>query len=322
MNIKLNYEERGQGFPLILLHGNGENLTYFKDQIAFFSDEYRVIAVDTRGHGRSPRGIAPFTIRQFADDLREFMEELGIDRAHILGFSDGGNIAAVFAMKYPEKVEKLILNGANLDPSGVKGYFQIPITLAYRLMGARGRDRRTTAGKNASFERSTSAGENASFERSTSAGENGSFERSTSADENGSPERKASAAETMNAAGAASHAGTVAPSGKAKPAGTVAPAGQASHAGTVAPAGKASKKELFGLMVEDPNIKPEELAQIKAPTLVIAGTRDLIKCSHTRLIASCIPDSQLVFIKGGHSLAKTRAAEFNAAVSRFLKGEK
>ena len=286
MNIKLNYEERGQGFPLILLHGNGENLTYFKDQIAFFSDEYRVIAVDTRGHGRSPRGIAPFTIRQFADDLREFMEELGIDRAHILGFSDGGNIAAVFAMKYPEKVEKLILNGANLDPSGVKGYFQIPITLAYRLMGARGRDRRTTAGKNASFERSTSAGEN------------GSFERSTSADENGSPERKASAAETMNAAGAAS------------------------HAGTVAPAGKASKKELFGLMVEDPNIKPEELAQIKAPTLVIAGTRDLIKCSHTRLIASCIPDSQLVFIKGGHSLAKTRAAEFNAAVSRFLKGEK
>ena len=298
MNIKLNYEERGQGFPLILLHGNGENLTYFKDQIAFFSDEYRVIAVDTRGHGRSPRGIAPFTIRQFADDLREFMEELGIDRAHILGFSDGGNIAAVFAMKYPEKVEKLILNGANLDPSGVKGYFQIPITLAYRLMGARGRDRRTTAGKNASFERSTSAGEN------------GSFERSTSADENGSPERKASAAETMNAAGAASHAGTVAPSGKAK------------HAGTVAPAGKASKKELFGLMVEDPNIKPEELAQIKAPTLVIAGTRDLIKCSHTRLIASCIPDSQLVFIKGGHSLAKTRAAEFNAAVSRFLKGEK
>lgn len=286
MNIKLNYEERGQGFPLILLHGNGENLTYFKDQIAFFSDEYRVIAVDTRGHGRSPRGIAPFTIRQFADDLREFMEELGIDRAHILGFSDGGNIAAVFAMKYPEKVEKLILNGANLDPSGVKGYFQIPIILAYRLMGARGRDRRTTAGKNASFERSTSA------------------------DENGSPERKASAAETMNAAGAASHAGTVAPSGKAK------------HAGTVAPAGKASKKELFGLMVEDPNIKPEELAQIKAPTLVIAGTRDLIKCSHTRLIASCIPDSQLVFIKGGHSLAKTRAAEFNAAVSRFLKGEK
>ena len=298
MNIKLNYEERGQGFPLILLHGNGENLTYFKDQIAFFSDEYRVIAVDTRGHGRSPRGIAPFTIRQFADDLREFMEELGIDRAHILGFSDGGNIAAVFAMKYPEKVEKLILNGANLDPSGVKGYFQIPIILAYRLMGARGRDRRTTAGKNASFERSTSA------------------------DENGSPERKASAAETMNAAGAASHAGTVAPSGKAKHAGTVAPAGKASHAGTVAPAGKASKKELFGLMVEDPNIKPEELAQIKAPTLVIAGTRDLIKCSHTRLIASCIPDSQLVFIKGGHSLAKTRAAEFNAAVSRFLKGEK
>jgi len=131
MDIKLHYIEKGQGMPLVLLHGNGENGKYFEQQLNYFSDRYRVIAPDTRGHGQSPRGEAPFRIRQFAEDLHEFMDELGIDKAHILGFSDGGNIALCFALKYPERVEKLILNGANLNANGVKARYQIPITLGY-----------------------------------------------------------------------------------------------------------------------------------------------------------------------------------------------
>lgn len=131
MDIQLNYYEQGEGFPLILLHGNGEDMTYFTHQVDDFSCGFRVIAVDTRGHGRSPRGDAPFTIRQFADDLKAFMDFHGIEKAHILGFSDGGNIAMCFALKYPERVEKLVLNGANLYPSGVKAYAQIPITIGY-----------------------------------------------------------------------------------------------------------------------------------------------------------------------------------------------
>ena len=78
------------------------------------SKHFRVIAIDTRGHGQTPRGDAPFTIRQFADDLLEFMSEHGIDKAHILGFSDGGNTAMIFAMTHPERVGKLILDGANI----------------------------------------------------------------------------------------------------------------------------------------------------------------------------------------------------------------
>ena len=120
MDIALHYTEQGAGVPLILLHGNGEGSSYFVHQIEYFKDRYRVIAIDTRGHGQSPRGEKPFTIRQFAEDLHDFMDERGIDRAHILGFSDGGNIALVFALKYPERVDHLILNGANLDASGVK----------------------------------------------------------------------------------------------------------------------------------------------------------------------------------------------------------
>ena len=131
--IHLNYVERGAGDVLLLLHGNGESLDYFAGQIDFFAKAYRVIALDTRGHGASPRGSAPFTIRQFAEDLRAFMDEQNIDSAHILGFSDGGNIALSFALKYPQRVRKLILNGANLDPLGVKLHVQIPIVLGYHL---------------------------------------------------------------------------------------------------------------------------------------------------------------------------------------------
>lgn len=131
MNIKLNYVERGTGFPLILLHGNGEDHTYFKHQMDPFSARYRVIAVETRGHGATPRGEAPFTLEQFTEDLKRFLDQQSIDRCSLLGFSDGGNIALMFALKYPERVEKLILNGANLDPSGVKRSVQVPIELKW-----------------------------------------------------------------------------------------------------------------------------------------------------------------------------------------------
>lgn len=127
----LYYKEKGKGKPLILLHGNGEDSSYFESQMDYFSQTRRVIAVDTRGHGRSPRGTAPFTIRQFAEDLREFMEEMGSERADLLGFSDGGNIALIFALRYPERVDRLILNGANLWSRGVKPSVQIPIILGY-----------------------------------------------------------------------------------------------------------------------------------------------------------------------------------------------
>ena len=98
MDIKLHYEEAGEGFPLVLLHGNGEDHTYFKRQMEPFSQSYRVIAVDTRGHGLSPRGTAPFTLEQFAEDLKEFLDGLGVVHCHLLGFSDGGNIALLFAL--------------------------------------------------------------------------------------------------------------------------------------------------------------------------------------------------------------------------------
>ena len=225
MDIQLNYYEQGDGFPLILLHGNGEDMTYFTHQVDDFAQRYRVIAVDTRGHGRSPRGEAPFTIRQFADDLKGFMDFHRIEKAHILGFSDGGNIAMCFALKYPERVEKLILNGANLFPSGVKAYAQIPITLGYYAAKL--------------------------------------FSKKSD---------------------------------------------EAHH-----------QAELLGLMVKDPYIKPKELAAITNPTLVIAGNRDLIKETHTRLIHASLPHGQLAIIEGDYAVAAKNPEAFNAAVWAFLQ---
>lgn len=137
MDIDLYYQEKGkkEKEPFILLHGNGEDGSYFKNQIDYFSGRYRVIALDTRGHGRSPRGAKPFTIEQFSCDLYEFMTEHEISDAVILGFSDGANIAMKFAIKHPGRIKALILNGGNLNPKGVKRGTQIPIEIGYKIAG-------------------------------------------------------------------------------------------------------------------------------------------------------------------------------------------
>lgn len=127
----LHYAKQGAGPPLLLLHGNGEDGSYFAHQMGAFSLHYTVYAIDTRGHGQSPRGDAPFTMAQFAQDLLDFMDGERLDRANILGFSDGANIALTFALAHQDRVDRLILNGANLSPSGVKLQVQLPIVLGY-----------------------------------------------------------------------------------------------------------------------------------------------------------------------------------------------
>ena len=224
MDISLFSREQGTGLPLLLLHGNGEDGTYFVNQMAFFSRFYRVITLDTRGHGQSPRGDSPFTIRQFAADLLDFMDEMGLKKAHILGFSDGGNIALTFALAHPERVDHLILNGANLFPAGVKPTVQLPIILGYHM---------------ASLFRNEKAHHNA---------------------------------------------------------------------------------ELLGLMVKEPNFSPADLAGLHVPTLVIAGTKDMILERHTRLIADSLPDARLALLPGDHFIANKQPEAFNQAVLDFLQG--
>ena len=225
MDISLYYEEKGSGFPLIMLHGNGEEHGYFEHQTDCFAENYRVIAIDTRGHGRSPRGEGEFSIKRFADDLYGFMTEHGIEKAHILGFSDGGNIAITFALKHPKMIEKLIVDGANLYPAGVKRRIQRPIELGYYAV-------------------------------------------------------KLFAAFSSNAK---------------------------------------AKAEMLSLMVNQPNIAPEELKKLNMPVLVMAGTDDMIRQEHTELIAASIQGAKLVILPGDHFIARNNSGAFNAAVRDFLE---
>ncbi|RVW01839.1 alpha/beta fold hydrolase [Rhodococcus spongiicola] len=134
-DARLHYEVSGTGEALVLLHGNSENLDYFAAQVPAFAERYRVVALDTRAHGESTRGDGPLDFERLADDVCVVLDTLGIDSAHVLGYSDGGNTALTLALRHPERVRSLIVNSANLDPSSLPWKFRIPVTLAW-LLGA------------------------------------------------------------------------------------------------------------------------------------------------------------------------------------------
>ena len=105
--IRLYYEIYGAGEPLLLLHGNNMSIASFNRQIPELAKKYQVIALDSRGQGNSSADSTKLTYELFADDAAAFLDFLGIDSAHVLGWSDGGNIGLLLAMEHPRKVKKL-----------------------------------------------------------------------------------------------------------------------------------------------------------------------------------------------------------------------
>jgi len=103
-----------------MLHGNGEDRSCFDRQIPFFSEYFRCIAMDSRGHGKSTRGDKKLSLPLMVGDVLAVMDSLGLEKAHILGFSDGGNIALHLALMSPERILSLILSGANSESSGIE----------------------------------------------------------------------------------------------------------------------------------------------------------------------------------------------------------
>lgn len=139
-DARIAYYDAGRGKPLILLHGNGEDSSYWKAQISEFIRFFRVIAVDSRGHGASEAGTRGLSFELMAQDLKTLLDMLGIKKAYVLGFSDGGNLAIKFALMFPAYVDKLILNGANVEMfAGMKPYFQMPVCAAYGALRVLGR---------------------------------------------------------------------------------------------------------------------------------------------------------------------------------------
>ena len=189
--IKIHYEVFGEGKPIILLHGNGECYKIFDMLIDKLKDNYKVYALDSRCHGESdnPKEI---TYDLMCDDTIEFIKKLNIEKPIFYGFSDGGIVGLLIAMKEPELLSNLIISGAQLNPDACITSDLIITKLLYFI----------------------------------------------------------------------------------------------------------TRKKLIRLMVKEPNINPEELTKIKIPVHVIAGEKDVIKRSHTELIAKSIPNSSLEIVQG------------------------
>ena len=109
--ISLNYNVEGQGEPLILMMGCGGPGRAWFFQTRVFKKHYKVVTFDARDAalGKTDNPSEPYTMNTLADDTIGLMDHLGIDRAHILGFSMGGMIAEELAINYPERVQKLVL---------------------------------------------------------------------------------------------------------------------------------------------------------------------------------------------------------------------
>lgn len=224
--IKLYYEIYGEGEPLLLLHGNNSSIASFENQVEILSKKYKVIALDSRGQGKSTGDSKKITYELMAKDVNELLQHLQLKNVNILGWSDGGNIALIVAMQYPDKVKKMAVMGTVLfnNDSSVTTETNTLIRKQVKEMRDKGVDE-----SNMDY-------------------------------------------------------------------------------------------RLKMLLLTEPNINPDSLKKIQAPTLVIAGQYDVVKEKHSKLIAEKIQNSKLLIFKGAdHEAPKKIPQLFNKAVLDFFE---
>jgi len=189
--VNLYYEKHGEGAPIILLHGNGEDHSIFNKTIDILKKHFSVYAVDTRGHGKSS-AVSELHYYDMADDIYEFICRLNIEKPIIYGFSDGGITALITAIKYPDLVSKIIVSGVNTKPGGLKWVHLAAYRISYFF----------------------------------------------------------------------------------------------------------TKSDRVKMMLTEPDITDEMLKKIKIPTVITAGSNDMIRQAHIKHIADCIPGSKLTVFQG------------------------
>jgi pimeloyl-ACP methyl ester carboxylesterase len=117
---EIYYAVFGKGAPVILLHGGLGNSDHWSNQVPALAEHYEVIAIDSRGQGRSTRTRAPVTYEKMANDVLAVMDKLEVPRASLVGWSDGGEIALKIAIEHPDRVDHLFVFGTNYDSNGSK----------------------------------------------------------------------------------------------------------------------------------------------------------------------------------------------------------
>jgi len=236
-DIKMYYEiyNAAGGDPVILLHGGLGSTLNWGNQVPALTAKHKVIAVDSRGHGRSTRSEQPFGYELMATDVIALMDHLKIDKASIVGWSDGGIIGIEIAIKYPERLNKLFAYGANYNVSGVK-----PTVESDPVFG------QAIAKLAADYQKlSPTPGEFENF-----------------------------------------------------------------------------VKQISAMWFSQPDYKAEDLAKIKAPTVIADGQyEEAIKAEHTEELAKLIPGAKLVILPNVSHLGVWQDPEaFNRALTDFLDG--
>jgi len=114
--FKMYFEQYGTGSPMLIIHGNGGDISNFRNQIPYFSKKYHVILADSRAQGKSVDTSDSLSYEQMTDDLNALLDTLHVDSCYVIGWSDGGINGLLLAMRHPDKVKKLAVTGANLWP--------------------------------------------------------------------------------------------------------------------------------------------------------------------------------------------------------------
>ncbi len=129
--FNLYFEKSGCGYPLIMLHGNGEDHTSLDALADKLKANFTIYLIDSRGHGKSPGPVAD-SYDIMADDLLAFLKIHKLDHTHIFGYSDGAIVALKALLKAPQQFTKLVLCGLNISPDGLADDLFSSMTKSYQ----------------------------------------------------------------------------------------------------------------------------------------------------------------------------------------------
>ena len=270
-DINISYTERGRGEAVVLIMGLGAVKESWFMNIPFLSKHFRVVALNSRGVGKSKRLGEAYTMRRMAEDTVGLLDALNIERAHIVGVSLGSMIAQEIAISFPQRLNKLILAA-------------------------------TTPGMSDTANKDMWDKKNAELYRSIGLGED--FNRRIIEDPASFDAVKIMVGLTKNAFGRIVFRIPMT-------------FGSRYYFKKVGPSGV-----LDQLRAVSTHNTIDRLNQIKAPTLVLAGTDDkMVPIEFSRIVAQHIPGAKLVeFQKGSHSFFMEMSRRFNREVIDFLKG--
>jgi pimeloyl-ACP methyl ester carboxylesterase len=117
---RMNYAVCGQGSPLLLLHGGGDSGVHsFERQLDAFAQHHRIVAPDQAGQGRTPDVPGPLSYTAMMEDTAALLQNLELEQIDALGFSDGGILALMLAVRHPKLVRRLVISGVNIAPEGL-----------------------------------------------------------------------------------------------------------------------------------------------------------------------------------------------------------